>query len=562
MKFSRRYQLPLVVALLSAFLLTPVGAQAKREIGDRPYFSEVNTEALDLYKLYPEVPTTQTLDERISPSVYNNTSTRGLMVRTNEIFSTNLKYSGIISDQGICTSILESKCANAKSFSFVADYLPCMTIEQTDCISRFAVETSPGVWEEAEPVSPIFGSDLFLSVSRDPGYNYPSGGAPYLWKFPTYQHRGGALFMPLVQVLNYGEIVGESGVKGFKYSHLEYKVSVQPYSPSLSTTVTPKGINQPGYTLLPDTYISEKPFKVEFRSLTPWQSWVRSGITNLEMKSSQNGSEFFYSVTGSPARIPGIYQLVPWSEKNLQVLRAIDLGGVTVGGQCDNNAKNDPYQCWTGLDIGGKANFDIYFNMFAAVEKYTTGRATTAPYVWLAEDVPAFSSIYGTWALSAGAVATKCLQDRGKGHPIGITSTNATMSTDGPPAWNSSTQSLDFKMAALHQLPDGKTFEGNYTLQIPTDLAKCLWGANASKGTASISIIDEDGEQKIATVASSITKDYFRFSANGFHFSSPKISIAFKAPAAKKITITCIKGKLTKKVTAIAPTCPKGYKKK
>ena len=33
-------------------------------------------------------------------------------------------------------------------------------------------------------------------------------------------------------------------------------------------------------------------------------------------------------------------------------------------------------------------------------------------------------------------------------------------------------------------------------------------------------------------------------------------------PVAKKITITCIKGKLTKKVTAVTPKCPTGYKKK
>lgn len=32
--------------------------------------------------------------------------------------------------------------------------------------------------------------------------------------------------------------------------------------------------------------------------------------------------------------------------------------------------------------------------------------------------------------------------------------------------------------------------------------------------------------------------------------------------AMKKTTITCVKGKLTKKVTAIKPVCPKGYKKK
>lgn len=552
----------LVFVLVFSFFAPSVSAQAKRETANRPFFTDVNREALDLYKSYPEIPTTITLDERISSSVYNDVSSPGLMVRSLSIFATNMKYSGIISEQGVCSSIRDLKCLNAKTLSFVADYLPCFTQQQTDCISRFAVETAPGVWEDADPVSPIFGGDMYLDTPRDPALRNPTGSAPYLWKFKSYLHRGGALFMPLVQVINYGEAVGTGGLSSFQFREFEYKVSVQPFSPSLEKTMTPNGISQPGYTLLPDTFISEKPFKVEFRTLTPWQSWVRSGITNLEIQSSANGSEYFYSVSGSPARIPGIFQIVPWTEKNLDALRAIDTGGVTVGRQCDGNSKSDPYKCWTGLDIGGKANYDLYFNMFAAVEKYTTGRATTAPYIWLAEDVPAFSRVFGTWAISAGAKAAECLKNGNKGYPIGITSTNATMATDGPPAWNSKTQSLEFRMAALHKLPDGNTFTGNYTLQIPTELAKCLWGANASKGTASVSILDEDGEQKIATIVSSISKDYFRFNANGFHFSSPRISVAFKAPVTKVLTITCTKGKVTKRVTGTDPKCPSGYKKK
>lgn len=35
-----------------------------------------------------------------------------------------------------------------------------------------------------------------------------------------------------------------------------------------------------------------------------------------------------------------------------------------------------------------------------------------------------------------------------------------------------------------------------------------------------------------------------------------------KATKFKKITITCVKGKLSKKITAVSPKCPKGYKKK
>jgi membrane protein involved in colicin uptake len=35
-----------------------------------------------------------------------------------------------------------------------------------------------------------------------------------------------------------------------------------------------------------------------------------------------------------------------------------------------------------------------------------------------------------------------------------------------------------------------------------------------------------------------------------------------KAAANKKVTITCVKGKLTKKFTGVSPKCPSGYRKK
>jgi len=42
---------------------------------------------------------------------------------------------------------------------------------------------------------------------------------------------------------------------------------------------------------------------------------------------------------------------------------------------------------------------------------------------------------------------------------------------------------------------------------------------------------------------------------------NPKPAVTTK-PVAKKTTITCIKGKLIKKVSAVSPKCPTGYKKK
>ena len=40
------------------------------------------------------------------------------------------------------------------------------------------------------------------------------------------------------------------------------------------------------------------------------------------------------------------------------------------------------------------------------------------------------------------------------------------------------------------------------------------------------------------------------------------VKVEAVAPAVKKSTITCVKGKLVKKITAVSPKCPAGYKKK
>jgi hypothetical protein len=66
---------------------------------------------------------------------------------------------------------------------------------------------------------------------------------------------------------------------------------------------------------------------------------------------------------------------------------------------------------------------------------------------------------------------------------------------------------------------------------------------------------------------------WLNFAARGFTYSSPTIKVKLtevtptltpsaKPDVAKKVKITCVKGKTTKKVTAIKPKCPTGFKKK
>jgi hypothetical protein len=92
-------------------------------------------------------------------------------------------------------------------------------------------------------------------------------------------------------------------------------------------------------------------------------------------------------------------------------------------------------------------------------------------------------------------------------------------------------------------------------------------------------VVYADGEAKKATTLVSEKNNWLRLSAKGFTYSSPTVKVrltqekAIEAPSptpsvsakpavAKKVTITCTKGKTSKKVTAVNPVCPKGYKKK
>ena len=98
---------------------------------------------------------------------------------------------------------------------------------------------------------------------------------------------------------------------------------------------------------------------------------------------------------------------------------------------------------------------------------------------------------------------------------------------------------------------------------------------------ASVSILSADGTSQVATTVISERNGWITLAAEGFTFSSPTLKVKFSQavepvvtpspsatptpaakPVVKKITITCVKGKTSKKVTAIKPTCPTGYKKK
>jgi hypothetical protein len=167
----------------------------------------------------------------------------------------------------------------------------------------------------------------------------------------------------------------------------------------------------------------------------------------------------------------------------------------------------------------------------------------------------------------------------------GFVTTNSTTYTATPPIYNEQTGTLDYKVASPHLLPDGKVFQGKYNLYIDSKVARCIYKFSSAPISASVSITSSDGgQQSVATTVVKETSGWLHLSAAGFTFSSPTLKVKLTqdanavapaptpsaepapqistAPVMKKSTITCVKGKAIKKVSAVSPKCPAGFKKK
>lgn len=157
----------------------------------------------------------------------------------------------------------------------------------------------------------------------------------------------------------------------------------------------------------------------------------------------------------------------------------------------------------------------------------------------------------------------------------GYVSTNSTAYDAGPPKFNKDESSLDYRVASTHFNKDGSLNKGNYSLAIRNKVARCIYGFSTAPTSATVSIVSDAKTTVISTSVIKSNEEWLSLKADNFTYSAPTVRVKIKSGAEtnasdaspsnnpiKKSTITCIKGKTTKKITALTPKCPAGYKKK
>jgi hypothetical protein len=468
----------------------------------------------------------------------------------------------------------------------------CKSANEVDCIeSIYAVaQGAParikGIYKESIP------EKVANPYKADSDNGLPQGSVSGVWEIPNIKHGGGTTnFVGIVSRVGSLKRNGSNwiaqppgsdpwGSGDFRAAiypvnivrDSRYKANVSEISMAPNGTMS-MGINHPsklpfdvcavvgdGVCALRQTFPEDIKFGMVIRFSKVINGWMHGRIDSPEIDYELTSYGTRVDMKGQSTRVP---ILAGWVDPNSFTAQDKQrIGQIPVGQTTYPGASGD----YSMESLG----------MWARVLKDT---AAANPTQWIFYNLPERDI----------AAANSCIKNSKT--LAGFVTTNSTTYTATPPIYNEQTGTLDYKVASPHLLPDGKVFQGKYNLYIDSKVARCIYKFSSAPISASVSITSSDGgQQSVATTVVKETSGWLHLSAAGFTFSSPTLKVKLTqdanavvpaptpsaepsvsaepapqiptAPVIKKSTITCVKSKTTKKVSAVSPKCPAGFKKK
>jgi len=440
--------------------------------------------------------------------------------------------------QPFCSSLDDPLCAQHKSIGWwVLRVLPqCSdTVATDDCVEGLTV-TQGGESREAVLLERI----KEKTWTADPARGLPIAGSQGLWSDPFSTNQNRKYYVNV-----FGDLSAQDREKGpFKLSNFYSSIVATEENSNFAGSCSWHVNQRCGHRV---QFGEETRLTLRLHLTPELTGWLGGRLDKPEIKvTSLNSSVNLLEVSASPVNVNMVGAVLPYSSAPAELRDFMR----------NANPGCPAEQCNVGIQSSGVQTFE-YLDRWKGILKDTATK--TIPY----------------WSVSKGIAVlnTSCV----KNGFVGLVTTNATVYQQDMPVLNG--DEITYKVAGTHFMPDGTTIsKGTYNLIIRSDVARCVYNFSQAPIRASVSIVTDGDVQSVATEVVNEKNGWMYLSANGFHFSQDSIKVklsqdtapnskpgqttqASPASPAKKVTITCAKGKVTKKVTAIKPVCPKGYKK-
>jgi hypothetical protein len=519
----------------------------------------------------------------------------------NEIPSFLVKniYSSDIKNDPTCKSLSDENCAGL-DLNYSAVLPKCSSETDFNCVSDFGV-----INEAGEKTSAVFGRYFpdkpQNEYAGDSSRNLPTGATGGIYTLPQALHDGGDKYY-VAAVLTGGVKAGEDAwVSAINVRvtpvALEFNGSVsRSYDAGWAqitdqnTGVVRWGIQGAGYSgaqfcvansakesLCAQKYAfpAETRYYVTTRVGKVPGGWMHGRISSPDIQITKGATFSTIDFRGNPIAVPIIYKRYQYSEMPTALKEMYDFEKGGYKPACINSAD----YCAGGRT--GPSNDPLNRNVIIAPNPWDPyGMEQLKLWIPFVEDkATALPSFWSVRTLSANEMsgASQCFAD--SEDITGIVTTNSTQYSAGPPKFDRSEGTLSYQVAAPHYGTTGDAFKGSYDLVMRSDVARCVYGFRKAPIQATLSITSADGTPQVATTVIGERNGWLYLTAKNFEFSSPVIKAKLSqeaaptpeptpTPAAPKVikknktTIFCVKGKITKRVSAVKPKCPTGFKKK
>jgi hypothetical protein len=485
-----------------------------------------------------------------------------------------------------CSSVDDDLCTNSNAVKVIHNLPSCSIDSSFDCIKSVWAIDSTGKRIEGEFLTSLPAKGTTDRPAIASMLLSATNGFGGLWKIPGVINGGGednyfvstridsTVFKASGVKLSgnkiyYGTVM--SGIIPVKkspgnYSPVNSRISwgIDPTTRNTPPIYTPQGerctVVDTGFCQLPQDFPDGYRFGMSLQLAQKVSGWFHGRIALPQIGVTSNGSGQIVSIEAEPVKVSTLDFTIPNAQIPDSVRKVIfdgsdwGVGGTPNGGiQTMLNGLSDPQ------------TMQIMNEMLPTIGD----KATKTTQYW------SYRAL-NTWKNPEIERCTTSKDELG-----GVVTTNALTYGDGPPTYNKATGSLEYKVASPHLEANGSVALGTYDLAINSKVARCIYGFSSAPIQADISITTSDGEKKVATTVVNEKNGWLYLSAKGFTFSSPTINVkltqekevvavpsptatpvATKPVAKKTVTITCVKGKTSKKVSGTSPKCPIGYKKK
>ena len=476
----------------------------------------------------------------------------------------------------LCETVDSPECVKAPTISANAFLQPCSAVITNNCIESVWALSPDG--KKISATSPVaYPAAMKWNFKGNLALNLPEGGSPAVWTIPGATHGGGTTdYMVQVFTSSFLNKSENSKVAGQQFVTERLTVAINPVKlitgqylqqvvedSSKSQNGRGSGIGHPsidewrycamiddGSCMQKQAFPKDYKFGLKIKLAKKITGWLHGRIAspNVVIETAANKGQTI-QVEAEPVQVPVIGEWFKWEELSQPIKDYISAGKVQ-GGQGRLLDRNEPTGTFQEmLEPAGEPAIEAMKLWLPQVKD----KASASPTQWTFHNLQA-GELQG---------ASPCIQ---KATDLaGFVTTNAGAYSAGPPTFNKSTQSLDYKVISPHYTSKSEVALGTYDLRIRSEIARCIYGFTNAPIQASITILSEDGSQKTATQVINEKNGWMSLSARGFTYSSPTIRVKLsqaKSESQKQSTITCIKGKSQKKVTGTNPKCPSGYQKK